>query len=126
MSYRAQIVVLVLWIFAVTAIFRLVEDRQVASLIAGAGFIVFPAIFLLGEIRNGRRKIHMTVLVFFLVLCALPIFLLRIANWGTDFSQLSLLSLPAPVFHKVSNIFYILVLVSAIYHHRKAMKDSDK
>lgn len=117
-KYRNQVILLVGWILIVIVLFRLVTDKQMASLFAGAGFIILPILFLLSEFKGRRSKVHIATLAFFLVFSALPIFLLRIFNWGTEFNSIYFLGFSAEFLHRTSNIIYLIVLSSATYHWR--------
>lgn len=118
-KYRNQLLAFVLWIFAVIALFKFSSlffiDKQVAALFTGAGFIVLPVLFLISELKNAKNKFYMVVLGLFLICSALPIFFLRIFNWGVEFSSLNLFGIPASFMHQYSNYFYILMLLSAAY-----------
>lgn len=118
MSYKKQIGLLVLWVIAVIFIFKIISDKQMAALLAGIGFLLLPSLFLYFEFKNEKNKIHVAALLLFLFCSAIPIFLLRIFNWGVDFKSLNLLGIPAGALHLSSNFLYILVIISAIYHMR--------
>jgi hypothetical protein len=47
----------------------------------------------------------------FLVCSAIPVFLLRVSNWGVEFSEVTFMGLTGAEMHKVSNYFFILMLV---------------
>ncbi|MEQ1723015.1 MAG: hypothetical protein ABL930_07540 [Pseudobdellovibrio sp.] len=113
-SYRNQIILLVLWIFVVTAMFKLISDRQIAALIAGSGFILLPVVFLISELKHQKNKIHIFTLVLFLGVSAFPIFALRLLNWGVQFDTLSILGVQASFLHKISSYLYMLVLITAV------------
>lgn len=115
-SYKTQSFILIVWILVVMALFRFISDRQVAASIAGLGFIVLPTLFLYSEFRSYKRILHIFVLGIFLIAAAMPIFLLRVLNWGSDFSSLDLFGIPATGLHKASNYLYLLMLCSAVYH----------
>lgn len=117
MNYRNQSIVLGMWIVSVIFIFKLIPDRQVASVVAGTGFVVIPVSFLFFELKRiPLAIIHISALVIFLVASALPIFLLRVLNWGVDFNQLSVAGIGAPELHNISNALYLLMLGSALFH----------
>ena len=113
-NYRNQSIILGLWIIVVICLFKFISSKEVASVFAGVGFIVWPVLFLIYELMNSKNKIHLAALLVFLCLSALPIFLMRVLNWGTDFSELSLVGIPMEVFHRASNGLYILMLVSSL------------
>lgn len=113
-NYRNQTIILGLWIVVIICLFKFINSKEVASVFAGVGFIVWPTLFLIYELTNKKNKIHLAALLIFLCLSALPIFLMRIFNWGTNFSDLSLLGIPMEAFHRASNGLYILMLVSSL------------
>ena len=126
-TYRVQFTILALWVPVVIVIFKLIEDRQLAALIAGVGFIFWPLVFIGHEIfqRNkaNRSNIHLLGCLQFLLLFAVPLFLLRVLNWGVSFNELSLLGVPATQLHRFSNMSYlvmILAIVFSSYRERKA------
>lgn len=121
-SYRNQIIVLGLWIVIVIVLFKLIQDRRAAAFSAGIGFVLWPSVFLISELLNRKSKLHVFMLTIFLLFSALPIFLLRVLNWDTSFSDLKLFGFPAAELHKYSNFLYVLMLMSAIYHYLKYRK----
>ncbi len=124
-KYRNELGIFLLWAVCVVVFFKFIENRQVAALIAGMGFIFWPALFLYLEFRSDRKnKIHVFALSLFLVVSAIPIFLLRVLNWGVDFSTLSLFGIPAEQFHRSSNLIYLIVMVSCLYHSWKFDRDA--
>ncbi len=125
LTYKVQVISLVVWIVAVIFIFKLVADKPTAGLIAGIGFLILPGLFLVAELTGAKRKLHMAALTIFLACSALPIFLLRVFNWGAEFSSLDFYGLSAKFMHRISNYFYIVMLGSAIYHWRRS-KRTDK
>ena len=87
-----------------------------AGAIAGLVFIAIPLVLLTSELRLPKKHWYqLTTVGIFLVGSALPIFLLRITNWGTDFNELSLLGITGPELHKSSNILYIVMIISTAY-----------
>jgi hypothetical protein len=123
-NYRNQIVILVLWIIAVMALFKFIPDKQVASVVAGMGFVLFPILFLVSELKGSKQVTHILVLSVFLVFSALPIFFLRIFNWGSDFGSLEILGVSGNSLHKASSYLYMVMLLSSIYHFVKLKKKS--
>lgn len=116
-KYRNQLAVFLLWAVCVIVFFKFIPDRQIAAIFAGAGFIIWPSLFLFLEMRAEKKsKVHIFALALFLVAAALPIFLLRVIHWGEDFSTLTLLGMPAVNLHKTSNFFYLIVMVSCFYN----------
>ena len=109
-NYKVQAAVLAIWIVVVLLLFRTIADRQIAALIAGLGFILIPSAILISEFKGNRNKTHMALIAFFLVTAALPIFFLRLLNWGVDFNSLQLAGVPAKTLHGISNASYLVML----------------
>ena len=112
-NYRVQAALLGIWILVVLALFRIISEKQTAALIAGAGFILLPLLILYFEFTGKKNKGHIAVILLFLLSSAIPIFLLRVLNWGVDFSTLSLGGIPARTLHGISNVTYLAMLASA-------------
>jgi len=100
-------------VVAVMLIFKLIQDRQTAALVAGSLFLLSPMIALTLEWRANQswRSIAAAGAILFFVGAAVPIFGLRIANWGEPFDQLSLFGISGQVWHKASNGLFLLMLV---------------
>lgn len=114
--YRFEFFIMALWIIAVILFFKLIPNKQVASLVAGLGFVLIPSVFIFLEFKKAKAAIsHVVILAVFLVLAALPIFLSRILNWGQDFSSLTVFGVPLELIHKYSNGLYIIMMLSALY-----------
>ncbi|OFZ31900.1 MAG: hypothetical protein A2622_11820 [Bdellovibrionales bacterium RIFCSPHIGHO2_01_FULL_40_29] len=112
-SYFQKSLVLLFWVLIVTAVFRIIEDRQIAALIAGSGFVLWPGLFLWDEIRSlNRYQFVIGGVLQFWVLFAVPIFLLRILNWGAEFNSLSFAGVPAGFLHRYANGSYLLMLLA--------------
>lgn len=127
LEYRKQFIILLVWIFAVMALFRLISDKQIAATIAGVGFLLWPTLFLATELkRSVANRVHVGLLLVFLICSALPVFFLRVLNWGVDFSTLSFVGVPAPTIHKVSNYTYMMMVASALYFWLQGRKKKSK
>ncbi|GIL16385.1 MAG: hypothetical protein BroJett040_01360 [Oligoflexia bacterium] len=97
----------------VMVIFRSVSDRQVAGIIAGLLFLLAPSIVIWNEYRMGtwKKQASFWGSLCFLVFSALPIFILRVTNYGQPFEELSVLGVTGPMLHKFSNYFFIVLLL---------------
>ena len=115
-SYKVQVIALVVWIVVVLCIFRFVPDKQVAGFFASVGFLVLPMLFLVTELKSEKNNLHTSALIIFLVCAAWPIFLVRVTTWGEDFSTTDFYGVPSLFLHRLANFLYLGVLASAIYH----------
>ncbi len=119
-SYKVQVIALVVWIVVVLCIFKFVPNKQVAGLFAGIGFLILPILFLVTELKGEKNNLHKVSLIIFLVFTALPIFLVRITTWGEDFSTTDFYGVPSVFLHRLANFLYLGMLASAIYHWRRS------
>jgi hypothetical protein len=101
-------------VVAVIFLFRLIADRKIAALIAGTLFLIGPVLVLYFEMRAKclLRSFSSWGACVFLLFSALPIFGLRILNWNEPFENLTLLGIPAPELHKISNIVFFAMLAT--------------
>ena len=124
-NYRNQLIILFVWILVVGLLFSTIADKPLAGVIAGTGFNIIPVLFLWAELKKKPRYgLHILTLLLFLVLSALPIFILRIFNWGIDFKQLSLFGISSDFLHRSSNIIYFFMIISAaigFYREKKSL-----
>lgn len=122
-TYLYQFEIFLIWIFLVMSFFKFIPSKEIASVIAGFGFVSWPLLFLVYEWnQRPKNKIYICFLGLFLVANALPIFLLRILNWGEDFASLSFLGIPTPYFHKVANFLYLAMMIAATVSWLRAKK----
>lgn len=123
-SYGIQLIVLTGWVFAVGIIFTIISDKQVAGVVAGSGFIILPCALIFSELKSRQRHVlNIIGASVFLMFSALPIFLLRITNWGIEFKSLTLLGISADGLHRISNVLYLFMAVPVAiswYRERKA------
>lgn len=120
-----QAIALFLWAGIVVAIFYFSDNRQVAAVFAGAGFILVPSVFLLFEVRRPVKR-HFCFLAAFLILAAWPIFLMRLIYWGETFSELSLAGVPMSLLHRLSSLLYVMMILSALYGEAKKEEENKK
>lgn len=99
---------------SVIGLFASIHDRQWAALIAGCLFILVPIILTIWECRRRKSKLLFFALAQFWLLFALPIFILRIANWGIPFSGLKLGPVTGPQLHQYSTYSYLLILAVSL------------
>lgn len=100
-------------IIAVMALFRGVEDRQIAATMAGTLFVILPAVLMVWEYRRAElsQMLWFVIVMQFWTLFALPILGIRLANWGVPFEQLSFIGIPGPVLHQWSSKSYMAMMI---------------
>jgi hypothetical protein len=118
MSKRLAILFLVevIVVVAVMFIFKMIENRVHAGLVAGSVFIALGLLIVGNGLRSFEfRKTGTFYLgAIHLGLIALPMFLTRLLNLQTGFSELTVWGLPGPVFHKLSTWFYMLLMITTL------------
>ena len=106
-------------IAAVMALFKLNTDVRLASVEAGALFVLWPIYFLVYELRSHgtSRKSFLVGLVQFWILFAVPILALRLLNWDVPFEDISFLGVSGPFLHKYANSSYMLMMALTLWNY---------
>ncbi len=124
--YGLLLVLQILVSAVVVFVFRLVESRFSAGMIAGSLFVLLGVAVVsagfAGKIRRSSGTFLLGCVHLFGV--ALPMIATRALQAGAEFSQVYVLGMPGPVFHKLSTRLYLLMmvvtLVEAVLTWRKA------
>lgn len=102
---------------SVIIIFKTIDNRNFAGLFAGSLFTGLGAYILLELLRTKTpfRFFSFYAVSIHLFLGALPLIFTRIFNWGTAHADLMIFGMEAPLFHKIAEkIFMILMLCTLI------------
>lgn len=120
----AQVLVIVL----VIVIFKMIPDRQIAATIAGLLFVALPVGMMTFEYRRaGVEYFYWFIAVLqFWTLFALPIFGLRVLNWGVPFEYLSFLGIPGPVLHQWSSKSYMVMMIFTLWSWWRSTKGKSR
>lgn len=110
-----DLVVLALVIPAVTFIFRAVDDRKLAALMAGALFVLVPLALMLWRLQRplhgrGAQACWWGGVLSFWLLFALPILGMRLWHWDLPFDQIHFLGVSGPIWHKTANSGYLVMM----------------
>jgi hypothetical protein len=105
----------ILVIFAVTGLFQTL-DRQIAGLIGGVFFILLGAFLYLRLFRSGNfvRTITFWWLQIYFFLTVLPVFVIRVMNWGRPFNELTILGVSATTYHHLAEGVYLGLMLATI------------
>lgn len=99
---------------AVVMIFRLIESRFTAGMVAGSTFVLLGFVIvgtgLLGKIK--WKSVTFVLGCVHLGLIAIPMIVARWLNSGVEFSQIQVMGLPGPVFHQLSTRLYLFLMVA--------------
>lgn len=114
--FTFEFVVLLLWIPCVILIFKLIEDRKIAGLVAGTGFLLIPLFNILRERKTMTsmplRLSRIIASGLFFFLSALPIFLYRVFNWEKNLEDISVLGfITGRQLHSLSNILFVTMVL---------------
>lgn len=117
-KYWQMIVFQVIVVIGVILLFRTIPDKKVASVFASLLFIILSGSLSYIEFQKPKPWINPLFLsaLFFLVVIALPLPIFRFLNWDKDFSEIKIWGLDGPVFHRISNYFFILMLVATVWN----------
>lgn len=107
--YFMYLVIHALVTVGVVMSFRFIDERPIAALLAGSLFLSSGLFIVLKEYRY--RSWTFVVHTLFLAFVVIPMLVTRIAYWGQDFSELTILTIPAPAFHQMSSRLYLILVV---------------
>ncbi len=116
--FTIELLVLLLWIPCVIFIFKFIQDRKIAGLVAGAGFLLIPVFNIFRERKSTASSSSRLARVFasgaFFLLSAMPIFLFRVFNWEKSLEEISIFgALSGRELHSLSNILFVVMI--AVY-----------
>lgn len=114
--FTLELLVLLLWIPCVIFIFKFIQDRKIAGLVAGAGFLAIPLFNIYRERRSvapeSSRLARVAACGVFFLLSAMPIFLYRVFNWEKNLEEISILGImTGRQLHSFSNILFIAMII---------------
>ena len=127
--FTLEFIVLLLWIPCVIFIFKFIQDRKIAGLVAGAGFLAIPLFNIYRERKSSAetssRLTRVAASGLFFLLSAMPIFLYRVFNWDKNLEEISIFGLmTGRQLHSFSNILFVAMIlvyfVTNILDARKA------
>lgn len=114
--FTLEFLILLLWIPCVIFIFKFIEDRKTAGLVAGAGFLALPLFNIFRETKSkastASRLARVIASGLFFLLSAMPIFLYRVLNWDKNLEEISILGImTGRQLHSFSNILFVTMIL---------------
>jgi predicted ferric reductase len=108
LSLEAAVIVLVILCF------KLIPDKQTASVITSLLFLGSSLGILYWESKFAGylRRPSFWGVITFLVLSAIPVFGLRLVYWDLPFEQIEVAGFTGPQLHQFSNIVFLVMLVA--------------
>ncbi len=97
-------------------VFKLIESRLLAGMIAGAYF-VNSGLYMLWRIvqwPNRWQSFTLYPLLVHVFLISIPLVVVRATHLNTPFENLEIWGIPGPVFHKASTTIFALVVLATI------------
>ena len=93
--------------------FKSFESRLVAGMVAGFFFLIFG---FFGIYQNWKSKLFYKLPSTYLFglhlfLISIPMVGTRLLNWNRSFSEIKILGLSGPSFHKLSEIIFLSLLI---------------
>ncbi len=106
----------ILVVIAVTAAFKLIDQRLVAAAVAGTIFVILGLVIFIMGLRDAsfRRSFTFPVGCLHLFGVALPLMIVRFLNTTVQFSEVRIWGLPGPLFHQISGGVYWLLMIAAV------------
>ena len=119
--YRLFLFLELVVVLLIIGIFKFIEDRPIAGLIAGSVFLI-STLLVIGIEWWAIRKMTWALggALLFLLGAVIPIFILRLSSWGIPFDEASLLGVSGGVWHKASNYLYLLMLAGIFISLQRA------
>lgn len=111
-----ELVLLGLHILAVVLIFRTIEDRRIAGVVAGSLFLEIGLVVMWLEWKWGRGlgSLAFWAAMIFFWGSAVPVMGLRLAFWETPFDEIQWLGVTGRQLHQMSNGTYMAILLMAV------------
>lgn len=111
-----EVILLIMHIALVMAIFRWIEDRKIAGVVAGGFFLEIGVVVMALEWWWGRgpRSLAFWAAAIFLVGSAIPVMALRLTHWEVPFDEIQWLGVTGRQLHQMSNGTYIAILLMAV------------
>jgi hypothetical protein len=107
----------ILTIALVICLFKMIDDRFKAGMIAGGFFVALGAWILLKGLRdqNFRRSATFWAGCAHLFLSALPLLITRTMYSQESFSNVTIMGMTGPVFHRFSTGIYFVMMLATGY-----------
>ena len=101
----------------VIAIFKNIEEREKAGLIAGVYFVLSGSWIFIRNLKwyEFKKSPVFWLSAVHLFFISVPLLTTRVLTLGTSFEEISVLGIPGPQFHKVSERILLALTVATIY-----------
>jgi len=97
----------------VIALFKTVEPKKTAAVIAGSLFVAL-GFFIYSKSYRARKSLTLYASFAHLFFFSLPMLTKRIFYWNSDFEDILFYGMSGPHFHKVSEILFVVLLTASL------------
>lgn len=106
----------VLSIILAVFIFKNIESKNLAGLIAGSQFLALGLYVLISLLKSSQPFKFFTFYgaLSHIFLTTIPMLFLRLSYWNTDFKELSFLSFPTENLHKFSEKVFLFLMLCTL------------
>ena len=113
-KYGMRLVAELIVVALVPLIFRFIENRLYAGMVAGTVFILVGLYVIWPGVRqpDERKCFSFWAGLLHLVVSGLPLLVTRVLNASSKFEDVMVLGLPGPVFHRFSTAIFSVLLIA--------------
>lgn len=122
--FRTFFILEIVVILLVITTFKLVPTRIMAGAIAGSFFVVLGAWIFFSGLRDRQvlKSASFVMGTIHLFVVALPMMITRFLNASSAFTDIQILGLPGPLFHRLSTAVYFALMMATIFDWIRARK----
>lgn len=122
--YRTYLFIQALAALLVMVTFRVVSDRQIASVIATCWFLLASGGVVLYELRgpDAKKSMAFWATAIFIVFFIFPTIYLRVISWNSNFDEAMILGLSGGQLHRASNIGFLAMVACYFIQSRRNSK----
>jgi hypothetical protein len=116
MSWLKVLLLEILSVPVAIALFRFIPSKRVAAVFAGIIFISIGVLVLRFAWQQDRPflKLSLWASLIHLFATSLPLFIYRVLFFSQDFTQVSIFTVPGPIFHYYSEKVYLGLILSTL------------
>jgi hypothetical protein len=97
----------------VILLFKTVEPKKVAAVIAGSVFVAL-GFFIYNKSFKARRSVTLYMSFLHLFFFSMPMLVNRLIFWDSGFDQITFFGFSGPQFHKISEAFFVLLFAASL------------
>lgn len=112
--YRNYLSIQVFVFVGVMTSFQVIADRAIAALVASALFFLgsFTILWIEQKHPGFFKRPSFLMTAAFLFFFVIPIFLMRVLNWGQEFATIEYFGVTGKMLHETSSKFFVVMLAT--------------